>query len=285
MTDSTEATRPADIVCRVEGSTVQHGPLNRRVYLMEFVPGRDGALLQAIEKLCRENGYTKVFAKVPQYAAPRFLADGYLQEAFVPGFYRGETDGIFMGKFYDEARSQVAQQEIEALADALERGAGAIKKPVLPDGWELFFPGPADCGEMAALYRQVFASYPFPIDDPAYLANTMEDNVLYAGVRCEGRLVGLASAEMNPQELHAEMTDFAVLPEARGRRLGILLLQRLEQQVLQRGMRTLYTIARLAEPGMNLTFARCGYRFSGILSRNTCIGGGLESMVVWYRRV
>ena len=51
----------------------------------------------------------------------------------------------------------------------------------------------------------------------------------------------------------------------------------------QKNMRTAYTIARAISPGMNITFAKAGYKFSGTLINNTNISGGIESMNVWYK--
>jgi len=50
-----------------------------------------------------------------------------------------------------------------------------------------------------------------------------------------------------------------------------------------RGIKTAYTIARAASPGMNITFGRAGYAFSGRLKNNTQIAGDLESMNVWHK--
>lgn len=274
-----------DQVEELAGSLIQHGKENNRVYLMEYRVGKDEALLDAIDRLCRENGYTKVFAKVPEQAAPRFLAAGYRIEAYVPGFYRGVNGGFFLGYYYDEKRAEPPVKELEVLGRVMAGDAGKSEALRLPEGWEIYFPGREDCSEMAQLYAKIFPRYPFPIHDRAYLEQTMKENVLYAGVRHQGRLLGLASAEMCRREQHAEMTDFAVLPEARGKKLGLLLLKRLEEEMPAYNMRTLYTIARLASPGMNLTFARRGYHYSGTLPRNTSISGGLESMNVWYRRL
>ena len=51
----------------------------------------------------------------------------------------------------------------------------------------------------------------------------------------------------------------------------------------RRGILTAYTIARSLSYGMNITFARQGYRFGGTLTNNTEISGAIESMNVWYR--
>jgi beta-lysine N6-acetyltransferase len=54
------------------------------------------------------------------------------------------------------------------------------------------------------------------------------------------------------------MTDFAVLPECRGNRPGFTLAAFMEDEMNKAGIKTAYTIARLAEPGMNLTFMKGG---------------------------
>ena len=46
---------------------------------------------------------------------------------------------------------------------------------------------------------------------------------------------------------------------------------------------TAYTIARAISFGMNITFAKNGYKYSGTLKNNTNISGKLESMNVWYK--
>ena len=62
--------------------------------------------------------------------------------------------------------------------------------------------------------------------------------------------------------------------------LAGLLLGRMEIEMLKKGITTLYTIARAYSYGMNITFARSGYIFSGTLPNNTQIAGGLETMNV-----
>jgi beta-lysine N6-acetyltransferase len=136
---------------------------------------------------------------------------------------------------------------------------------------------------MAELYRQVFASYPFPIHDDGYLQDTMRENVRYFGIWDNDSLVALASAELDPRGENAEMTDFATRPDYRGRGLASHLLVEAEKAAAQQGIKTAYTIARAYSAGMNITFARNSYSFSGTLTHNTQISGTLESMNVWYK--
>jgi putative beta-lysine N-acetyltransferase len=136
---------------------------------------------------------------------------------------------------------------------------------------------------MAEVYREVFQSYPFPIDEPEYLLETMRTHVVYFGAWEDGKLIALSSAETDEPNLNVEMTDFATLPSCRGRGLASYLLDLMAPAMKDRGIRTAYTIARAYSYGMNITFARLGYEFGGVLINNTQIGGQFESMNVWYK--
>jgi putative beta-lysine N-acetyltransferase len=81
------------------------------------------------------------------------------------------------------------------------------------------------------------------------------------------------------------MTDFATLPHFRGKGLATALLVDMENEMKNQKIRTLFTIARALSPGMNITFARCGYKYSGTLINNTQIFGHIESMNVWYKHI
>ena len=134
-------------------------------------------------------------------------------------------------------------------------------------------------------FKEVFESYPFPIHDPVYLQKTMKSHIQYFYVSDRGRFVALSSAEMNHSCKNVEMTDFATLQAYRGRGLAVHLLGTMEKEMKERGIKTAYTIARAVSAGMNITFAKMGYAFSGTLINNTNISGNIESMNIWYKRL
>jgi putative beta-lysine N-acetyltransferase len=146
-------------------------------------------------------------------------------------------------------------------------------------------PGVHDVEQMALLYQKVFQSYPFPIHRPEYLRQTMGQNVSYFGIWEQDKLIALASSEMDPESLNAEMTDFAVLPEYRGNQFALFLLMEMELEMKLRGIKTAYTIARLKSMGMNRTFYKAGYQYRGTLINNCHISGSLESMNVWSKKL
>ncbi|WP_051434669.1 putative beta-lysine N-acetyltransferase [Desulfonatronum lacustre] len=284
----------ADKLERIGASLVQHGPLNARAYLMHLAPPEEPTIVPTLEKLARAHGYTKIFAKVPEGAAARFTKAGYAAEAVVPGLYNGREAGVFMGRYFADWRREPANPH--ALRDVLsvarnkaaQAGTSAASasrpasSPSLPRDARIVPLGPDQAEDMAKVYRAVFDSYPFPIFDPAYLRNSMTGTTRFYGVLIQDRLAALASAEVDPETGSAEMTDFATLPEFRGRKLAGILLAHMTERMRDLGLSTLYTIARAESYAMNVTFARAGYVFGGTLPNNTHIGGGLESMNVWH---
>lgn len=273
----------ADTLERIGNSLVQHGPLNKRAYLMHLAPQDEPRIVPRLERLAQEHGYTKIFAKVPEAVAPRFTRVGFSIEAFVPGMFNGSEGGVFLGRYFADWRKRPGNPQ--ALTDVLSTArakAATPSCPDLPSGAAIVRMKTEQAEHMAEVYAAVFDSYPFPIFDPDYLRHAMSNDVRYYAVILQDRPVALASAEMDRALGAAEMTDFATLPEYRGRKLAGALLKHMGREMQQAGFHTLYTIARAGSYGMNITFARAGYAFGGTLPNNTHIAGGLESMHVWH---
>lgn len=278
----------------LEGARIQHGRDGRRIYLMSLPEAgaepweQDEALIQELFELYREKSYTKIFAKVPARRAMPFLRWGFRIEALVPRMFRGEDDVFFLAWYGGKGKlSSRSLPDVEQLRlfDSLLRNKRPVRDFVLPGNYRWFHCTQDDLQEMAELYRRVFDRYPFPIHKTSYLAQTMEDDVEYFGVRRRdgNQLIALSSAELHPSFNSIEMTDFAVDPEFRGEGLGQFLLRRMDEYATDKRIPVAYTIARLASLGMNASFIKAGYHFAGTLSKNTYIGGGLESMNVFYK--
>ena len=273
----------SDTLEKIGSSQIQHGADNNRIYLMKLDPADLPGITAQLDALAAKKGYTKIFAKVPAPCAPAFIATGYCREGTIPEFYNGETDAAFLGKFIDPTREITPQRdEIEKIITLAQSKNNSSIKP-LPDGYTLRPAVEKDADELAAVYKQVFASYPFPIHDPDYLIETMRSHVCYFVAEKDGKIAGAASGEMDKGNRNAEMTDFATLPEHLGNGLAVHLLKFMEPEMKKLGIATLYTIARAISPGMNITFAKCGYAFGGTLINNTQISGSIESMNLWHK--
>lgn len=265
-------------------SLIQHGPDSNRIYLMKLDPADLPALPARLDELAAQHGYTKIFAKVPAPHTAPFLHSGYRQEGAIPKFYDGRIQAAFLGKFINPAREISPQRsEIERIITLAQSKNRMPAKP-LPAPYRLRPAVENDAEALAELYRRVFASYPFPIHDPAYLIDTLKSHVCYCIAETEnGDIAAAASGEMDRENRNAEMTDFATHPDHLGRGLAVHLLRFMEPLMARNRIATLYTIARAVSPGMNITFAKCGYTFGGTLINNTQISGSIESMNLWYK--
>ncbi|HOP05717.1 MAG TPA: putative beta-lysine N-acetyltransferase [candidate division Zixibacteria bacterium] len=281
----TSALQQQDTIEKFHGSIIQHGPLSNRIYLMKIGEADPDELVAELAKLAHERGYTKIFAKVPVGKVTPFEAAGYTVEAKILGFYNGVEAADFLGYYPDKKRRELSNEdELNEVIDITRRkNEGGASNRILPEHGVLRLCQPSDVARMAYIYREVFPSYPFPIDNPDYLLRTMRTHVLYFGVEVSNILVSLSSAEMDEASGNVEMTDFATLPNYRGNSFATVLLEQMENAMRVRGVKTAYTIARAISPGMNITFARCGYAFGGRLINNTNISGSIESMNVWYK--
>ncbi|MCF7836215.1 putative beta-lysine N-acetyltransferase [Candidatus Gracilibacteria bacterium] len=271
-----------DLIQKIGKSIIQHGSENDRIYLMRFA-GRAEALIKKLDQICLENKYSKIFAKIPASSAPAFIANNFKIEAFVPRFFKGREDCFFVAKYFSKNRSKISEKELTILQNFPKSKKNS--KNINSSPYKIKKIQKGDALKLAELYRKTFKSYPFPIDSKKYLLETIQENVIYFGAWQDDKLIGAASAEIDQDFLNAEMTDFAVAPKFRGNNLALILLARAEKEMKNLGIKTLYTIARLNSFGMNATFLKAGYAFSGTLVNNTNIAGSLESMNVWYKQV
>ena len=271
-----------DRIKTIGQSRIQYGPLSDRVYLMQLASGEAETVIAEMRKMAQAEGYTKLFAKIPSRSAAVFMEAGFEIEARIPDFYARGDAALFVSRFRCEKRRRPSDAErIRKVREAALRRAGAgIRRP-LPDDCELLVMNANSAPQMAALYRRVFESYPFPIFDPDFIRRSMDENFSYVGILYEATLIALASAERAGSGV--EMTDFATDPAHRRGSLAAHLLDAMEANARQDGVKTAFTIARAVSYGINIMFARAGYTFGGTLVNNTNISGRVQSMNIWYK--
>lgn len=276
-----------DIVEKMGQSLIHHGKQSNRIYLMKFCQSDMPGLLLQLRDLAESCGYSKVICKIPADHFSAFAAEGYIEEAEIPGYFSGNGKCLFVSRFVNKEREEQTDKDlINGVFAAAKRRNSELKAPGgIAEGLSCDIMREGDAVEMATVYRTVFDTYPFPIHDPEYIVRTMRENVVYFGVRKDRRLIALSSIEADMENRNAEMTDFATLPEYRGGGLAKYLLQKMEKEFLRMGLITAYTIARAVSFGMNLTFSGRGYTYGGTLINNTQISGALESMNIWYKPI
>ncbi len=238
-----------------------------------------------LDDLSETYGFTKIFVKVKSIYSPEFYRSGYHMEALVSGYFNGQDDAFFMAKYFDEERCLPEKEALSLFENMLLDGT---KRSILKQTKTSFNVKPLNennADAIATVFRSVFETYPFPVFDPGFLIQTMQEGTRYYGVFQKNELIAVSSAECDEKHQSSEMTDFAVMPAFRGKRLALVLLEHMEKDLYNLGYLTLFTIARLHELSMNKTFMNAGYRFTGTLTRNTQIAGKIESMNVWYKQL
>ena len=273
-----------DKIEKWRSSLYQHGDYNNRIYLMKLARADITGITTHLNQIAEENHYTKIIAKVPDFARHEFEKNDYQQEAYIPQFYHYQDPVYFMAKYFAENRK--TDSNIDHMKKALQtakKKSAFINDIQLAPQFKFHIGAEKDISQMVDVYRQVFETYPFPIHDPEYLKKTMHSHIQYFLISNDDQLVAISSAEIDTDGKNVEMTDFATLPKFRGMGFALYLLYQMETVMEKTDIRCFYTIARAMSYGMNITFAKRGYQYSGTLINNTNISGQLESMNVWYK--
>lgn len=273
-----------DKISRFKDSLYHHGKMNNRVFIIKTSTHNPEGLINHVENLANEYNYTKIIFKVPEPIVDIFDGHSYLTEGIIPKYYKGNIACHFKSKFLTNERGKIIEPPIikKILKDVKNKPFGISP---LNHSFDIKKLHPSDIPNLCMLYKMIFKSYPFPIFEEAYIAKTMNNSILYFGAFQNNNLVGASSAEIDYDNLNAEMTDFATNPNYLGKNISAHLLKYMEEEMRQRNIKTCYTIARSVSFGMNSTFHKLSYVFSGTLVNNTNICGNIESMNVWYKHL
>jgi putative beta-lysine N-acetyltransferase len=275
-----------DVIEKLNHSIIQHGSYNRRIYLMKLHERDMPAIVPVLEQLAREKGYEKILVKTPARNKDAFAKEGYDREAIIPRYFKDRDDAVFMAKYLSATRRRVRDdQRVSAVLSKVKRHGRTRSGKTHAPFFKARICRPKDAAEMSRLYKAVFKTYPFPIFDPQYLIESINGRVTYFCIRQENRIVAVAASEMDPDNQAVEMTDFATLPDYRRQGMAGCLLKTMENEMIHKGLKTAYSIAKSLSPAMNMTFVNNGYTYGGTLGNNTNIAGRIESMNIWYKHL
>ena len=288
----------SDVIARIDNSIIQHGKHNNRLYVMSLSKKDFPNIIDKLDIMASENGYSKIFAKVPSFARDKFAENGYRVEASIPRSHFGQERIYFMGKYFDISR--MFDDKIEDINKILDVSRSKenisenkVVKLDLPMGFKYEICNESHISQMANLYGKVFVTYPFPINDPEYIRKTMNENFIYFSIKKDDNIVALSSSEMDTNLQNVEMTDFATRPEYQGKGFALYLLHKMENEMRKRNMQVAYTISRSMSYGINILFAKMGYKYGGTLTNNTNISvnkdthnlKNFESMNIWHKHI
>lgn len=258
---------------------------NKRLKIADYDASDYTAMIRRLAWLSEANDFDKIFVKAKKDDFQIFLSHGYLMEGVLRYYFEG-NDAYVLSRFSSSARASSSDllEEAKLIEDLIYHSEpGDIRS--MDQDINIIRATEEHIPLLAAIYRSVFETYPSPLTNPDYIKSTMDRNLIYRmAVRGDSALA-VASADMDSKHSNAEMTDCATVPEAQGKGLMQHLLTYLEQDLKDEGIITAYTLARGMSVGMNRSFFKLGYEFSGRLINNCDIFGHFEDMNIWVKRL
>ncbi|MBW2514549.1 MAG: putative beta-lysine N-acetyltransferase, partial [Deltaproteobacteria bacterium] len=217
----------SDEIEKIGRSMVQHGPYNKRVYLMKLHSRDVLRILPTIDRLAHDNHYEKILAKVPWGSKSAYEKQGYVQEAVIPKYFKNQEHAVFMCKYLSSRRRRIAHPR--KIRDILSLAKQKKQHPYKKNDTQCLHTRacrPEDGVEMSRVFKTVFKTYPFPIFDADYLSTVMEKKqVRYFCIENHRQISAIAASEIDIDHKGVEMTDFATLPEFRGQGFAGCLLE------------------------------------------------------------
>lgn len=251
----------------------------------------DSKQLYDIKQLARLNHLSKIISFAPVACGDIFKEAGFIMEGNIAGFFKG-NDALCYSYFLDEERklspfSDAGLMLSEYTADRLSTEHLESKPAIsLQPPYEISDAIDSDLDQMTALFQSVFSTYPSPVSDKEYIRSNMRNKkVIYKVALHYGKVIGIASAELDKTNLNAEMTDCVTMPEYRGRGILTAILQELEDQLQKDGYRCLYSLCRAMIPSVNRAFMNQGYNYAGRMIQNCHMCGTFEDMNIWVKNL
>lgn len=254
--------------------------MNKRLRVDDY-QGNVEAVYERITERAKTHALTKVFIKSREQDWQTFLGKGCMLEGIYKGYFHGK-DAYCMALYYDlERRSSDYWMEEDHILQQVLALPRKPDRPVVPEPFTLRIARAQDSGQLSHLYSQIFQTYPTPMNDPLYVAKTMQEGTIYYLVESQSELVSAASADINAKYANAEMTDCATLPAFQGQGLMRLLMHALEDELAARQITCAYSLSRALSFGMNAVFYQMGYGYYGRLTKNCDIYDKYEDMNLW----
>ncbi len=255
---------------------------NERLCIVEYCGNRQ-KIVSFLLKLVKQHHFSKIIFYARSEHWQEILSLGFMLEAVFKGFFNGK-DAYAMVLYMNNERktSKYWIEEDNILRQIYAKGIDSNLTETPQD----YMFGQAvvdDVEELAVLYGQVFEMYPTPVKDPDFLRKFLDNGNVFYIVKYDNKIVSAASAEVNMNFLHAELTDCVTLPEHRKHGLMKKLLLEIEEQLRKKGIYFTFSIARALSFGINAAFYQLGYEYGGRMTNNCYIFDKIEDMNVWVK--
>lgn len=258
---------------------------NRRLKVLDYNCANYSNMLKRLAWLAEANTFDKIFVKAHNEDFQDFLSHGYMMEGILRYYFNGE-DAYVLSRFSSSERIESSDLIHESkLIEEIIYNSQKTKTRSLPDEIKLVHADKEHITQLIYIYRQVFETYPSPLTNPDYIKAVMDRDVHFVLAMQGDEPVAAASAEMNKKYSNAELTDCATVPLAQGRGLMQFILKELEIVLKKNQIKTAYSLARAKSIGMNKSFFRLNYEYSGRLIKNCDIFGEFEDLNIWVKQL
>jgi len=262
-----------------------YDPKNSRLKLYG-ITGRQFSQSENALSLKSPVEFSKAYTKLTIYAYPGeddiWEQAGFTCEGKILGYFADSTDAILWVAYLDEERAQFHLSEENDAKLKIARSKQVVE-PMLAVGYTCPLATFTDSSDISILLKRTFEDYPSPTEEGHIHQLIATQSNLFRYVRNRnGEMVAVASAEIDHKRKSAELTDCATLPSERGKGHMSYILKRLEEDLdMGLGITDVYSLARTGELGINCSFAKLGYVYTGRLRNNCRMPGGWESMNIW----
>lgn len=226
-----------------------------------------------------KKGFGKIILNCRYHYVKLFLEAGFFIEGIIDGFFKGE-DAFSMSYFINSER-KISKKENEEDKIIEKCRSVVLSKPKDISGFIIRNVTEDDIPQMIELFKTVFKTYPSPVFNPDYLKEVIDKKTHFKSAVFNDKIVSIASAEMDKENLNAEITDCATYPEYRGQGLLTNLISHLENDLVDMGFYSLYSLSRAINPGINIALKKHGYMYRGRHINNCNICGEYEDMNIW----
>lgn len=235
----------------------------------------ESAIDYAIEK-----GFGKIILNCRYRYVKSLLEANFIIEGIIDGFFKGE-DAFCMSYFINPER-KISKKENEE-DTIIKKCRSVVSSQSFKDisDFKVRNVTENDIPQMIELFKSVFETYPSPVFNPDYLKEVIDKKTHFKVAVFNDKIVSIASAEMDKENLNAEITDCATYPEYRGKGLLTNLISHLENDLVDMGFYSLYSLSRAINPGINIALKKHGYMYRGRHINNCNICGEYEDMNIW----
>ena len=231
-----------------------------------------------------DSAYTKLTIYATGNDVDTWHRYGFRYEGSIPGFFRNSGKAMLWARYFDLDRESTPLQKEHSKIVDLARNEKYVK-PALRTGYKYGVVDSEDSTEVSRLLRNIFETYPSQITAKWIKEYINSEKNIFRCVRSkDGKIVAVASAEIDHKHSNAELTDCATLPKERSKGHMAYIVHMLEQELkASHNIKCFYSLARASQPGINFVFSRLGFIYTGRLFNNCRMPDGWESMNIWCR--